>query len=221
MAGPRTHTLRLPAGNTVPPRSRAPAGRLARASASVVLPVPCVPEIPTLMRAPTRLRLPRRFYRLITYCRPSPNCIQSEVHTVWRRSDHRRWELSMSQESAAPADFLTLVMPLTARQGMTNADFYDYWLNAHVTLPARFPGITTVWLHSVSFEDAVWPRLPGVSHRPPAEDEFQGVPEATFAAEDGLAEFQGANKVQMDEGINFLQEIITYLSPGAATETVA
>jgi hypothetical protein len=127
----------------------------------------------------------------------------------------------MSQESAAPADFLTLVMPLTARQGMTNADFYDYWLNAHVTLPARFPGITTVWLHSVSFEDAVWPRLPGVSHRPPAEDEFQGVPEATFAAEDGLAEFQGANKVQMDDGINFLQEIITYLSPGAATETVA
>ena len=127
----------------------------------------------------------------------------------------------MSRDDATPpADFLTLVMPLTARPGMTNADFYDYWLNAHVTLPARFPGITTVWLHAVSFEDAVWPRLPGVSHRPPPEDEFQGVPEATFAAEDGLAEFQGANKVQMDDGINFLQEIITYLSLGNASETV-
>ena len=127
----------------------------------------------------------------------------------------------MSHESTASADFLTLVMPLTARAGLTDADFYDYWLNAHVTLPARFPGITTVWLHAVSFDDAIWPRLPGVSHRPPPEDEFQGVPEATFAAESGLAEFQAANKVQMDDGINFLSEIITYLSPGDASTTVA
>src|ERR1700744_1128889 len=130
-------------------------------------------------------------------------------------------ELSMSQESAPPADFLTLVMPLTARPGLTNADFYDYWLDSHVTLPARFPGITSIWLHPVSFGDATWPRLPGVSHRPPPEDEFQGVPESVFTGEGGLAEFQAANKVQMDDGINFLQEIITYLSPGDATETVA
>ncbi|HEX3750706.1 MAG TPA: hypothetical protein VHW06_09100 [Streptosporangiaceae bacterium] len=106
----------------------------------------------------------------------------------------------MSQESAAPADFLTLVMPLTARQGMTNADFYDYWLNAHVTLPARFPGITTVWLRSVPVEDAAWPRLPGGSHRPPPEDEFQGVPEATFAAEDGRL---GADS-QLDDEVSSL-----------------
>src|ERR1700761_4401413 len=67
----------------------------------------------------------------------------------------------MSQESTPPADFLTLVMPLTARPGLTNADFYDYWLNAHVTLPARFPGITSIWLHPVSFGDATWPRPAG------------------------------------------------------------
>jgi hypothetical protein len=128
--------------------------------------------------------------------------------------------MSRDDDAAAPADFLTLVMPLTARAGMTNADFYDYWLNAHVTMPARFPGISSIWLHAVSFEDAIWPRTPGVSHRPPPEDEFQGVPEAAFVTEDGLAEFQAANKVQMDDGINFLQEIITYLSLGNATETV-
>ncbi len=128
--------------------------------------------------------------------------------------------MSRDDDAGTPADFLTLVMPLTARPGLTNADFYDYWLNAHVTMPARFPGISTIWLHAVSFDEAVWPQVPGVSHRPPPEDEFQGVPEAAFATEDGLAEFQAANKVQMDDGINFLQEIITYLSLGDATETV-
>jgi hypothetical protein len=131
----------------------------------------------------------------------------------------------MSRNDANPpapgADFLTLVMPLTARDGMTPAEFYDYWLNAHVTMPARFPGIDTIWLHAVSFGDASWPAIPGVSERPPPEDEFHGVPEATFGTLEALAEFQAASTVQMDDGINFLSEIITYQSVGDATATVA
>jgi hypothetical protein len=103
---------------------------------------------------------------------------------------------------------------------MTAADFYEYWLNAHVTLPARFPGISSIWLHVVSFDDATWPHLPGVSHRPPSHDEFQGVPEATFVTMEGLAEFQASSKVQMDDGVNFLQEMIAYRSIGDATQTV-
>jgi hypothetical protein len=65
----------------------------------------------------------------------------------------------------APDD-MTLVIPLRAKDGMTLPDFYDYWLNAHVTMPARFPGISSIWLHVVSFDRQDWPRLPGVSHRP-------------------------------------------------------
>ena len=129
--------------------------------------------------------------------------------------------MGRDDDATAPADCLTLVMPLQARAGMTTHDFYDYWLNAHVTLPARFPGISTIWLHAVSFDDATWPRLPEVSHRPPAEDEFQGVPEATFVTPEGLAEFQAASKVQMDDGINFLQEMIAYRSVADATQTVS
>jgi hypothetical protein len=125
------------------------------------------------------------------------------------------------QPPAEPADCLTLVMPLQARAGMTTDDFYEYWLNAHVTLPARFPGISSIFLHSTSFDDAIWPRLPGVSHRPPPGDEFWGVPEATFVTLEGLAEFQAASKVQMDDGINFLQEMIAYRSIAEATRTVA
>jgi hypothetical protein len=121
----------------------------------------------------------------------------------------------------APADCLTLVMPLQAKAGLTRADYYDYWLNAHVTMPARFPGISTIWLHAVSFDDATWPRLPGVSDRPPAGDDFWGVPEATFVTMEGLAEFQAASKVQMDDGINFLQELIAYASIGDNTATVS
>jgi hypothetical protein len=54
-------------------------------------------------------------------------------------------------------------MPLQARSGITTDDFYEYWLNAHVTPPARFPGISSIFLHSTSFDDATWPQLPGVS----------------------------------------------------------
>jgi hypothetical protein len=126
-----------------------------------------------------------------------------------------------SAQSTELADCLTLVMPLQARSGMTTDDFYEYWLNAHVTLPARFPGISSIFLHSTSFDDATWPRLPGVSHRPPPGDEFWGVPEATFVTLEGLAEFQAASKVQMDDGINFLQQMIAYRSIAEATQTVA
>jgi hypothetical protein len=30
-----------------------------------------------------------------------------------------------------------------------------------VTLPARFPGISSIFLHAVSFDETTWPRLPG------------------------------------------------------------
>jgi pimeloyl-ACP methyl ester carboxylesterase len=42
---------------------------------------------------------------------------------------------------------LTLVIPLRAKATMSLPDFYQYWLNAHVTLPPRFPGISSIWLH--------------------------------------------------------------------------
>jgi len=133
--------------------------------------------------------------------------------------------MGRDDDVAAPADCLTLVMPLKARADMTRHDFYEYWLNAHVTLPARFPGINSIFLHCVSFDDADsnagWPRLPGVSDRPPPQDEFEGVPEATFVTMEGLAEFQAASKVQMDDGINFLQELIAYSSIADNTATVS
>jgi hypothetical protein len=34
---------------------------------------------------------------------------------------------------------LTLVIPLRAKAGMSLPDFYQYWLNAHVTLPRASP----------------------------------------------------------------------------------
>ena len=53
-------------------------------------------------------------------------------------------------------DDMTLVIPLRAKDGMTLPDFYDYWLNAHVTMPARFPGISSIWLYVVSFDRQAW-----------------------------------------------------------------
>ena len=115
---------------------------------------------------------------------------------------------------------LTLVIPLRAKAGMSLPDFYQYWLNAHVTLPPRFPGISSIWLHVVSFDHQRWPRLPGVSHRPEPEDEFHGIPEATFPTMSDLELFQSYAHVQMVDGINFLGEVITYSSLGSNSATV-
>jgi hypothetical protein len=115
---------------------------------------------------------------------------------------------------------LTLVIPLRAKAGMPLPDFYQYWLNAHVTLPPRFPGISSIWLHVVSFDRQLWPRLPGVSHRPEPEGEFHGVPEATFPTIADLELFQSYAHVQMVDGSNFLGEVITYSSLGSNSATL-
>ena len=122
--------------------------------------------------------------------------------------------------SGAPEVALTLVIPLRAKAGMSLPDFYQYWLNAHVTLPPRFPGIRSIWLHVVSFDHQRWPRLPGVSHRPEPQDEFHGVPEATFPTMADLELFQSYAHVQMVDGVNFLGEVITYASVGDHSATV-
>lgn len=116
-------------------------------------------------------------------------------------------------------DALTLVIPLKAKDGLSDEDFYDYWLNAHVTLPARFPGIDCIWLHQVDFGASMWPELPGVSSRPEPEDGFHGVPEATFPTMDDLAAFQAASRVQMEDGINFLSQMIGYAGLGPNSTT--
>lgn len=115
---------------------------------------------------------------------------------------------------------LTLILPLKAKQGMPLEDFYDYWLNAHVTLPPRFPGISSIWLHVVSFDADRWPRTDGVSHRPEPEDEFHGVPEATFPSLDDLGQFQAYSHLQMEDGKNFLAEQLAYRSLGRNSRTV-
>lgn len=115
---------------------------------------------------------------------------------------------------------MTLVIPLRAKEGMSLDDYYEYWLNAHATLPARFPGIHSIWLHATSFEQQTWPTVPGVSHRPEPEFEFHGVPEATFPTFDDLGAFQAASRVQMEDGINFLSQQFAYASLGGNTSTL-
>jgi hypothetical protein len=115
---------------------------------------------------------------------------------------------------------MTLVIPLRAKDGMPLPDFYEYWLNAHVTMPARFPGISSIWLHVVAFDRQLWPRLPGVSRRPEPADEFHGVPEATFTTMADLELFQASSRLQMEDGINFLQEMIAYRSLSGNSATV-
>lgn len=130
-------------------------------------------------------------------------------------------EQSAAAHAANEAEVdLTLVLPLRAKDTISIDDFYDYWLNVHVTLPPRFPGISSVWLHVVSFDRQTWPSLPGVSDRPEPEDEFHGVPEATFSTLDDLSQFQNYSDLQMEDGVNFLQEQIAYRSMGRNSTTV-
>lgn len=121
--------------------------------------------------------------------------------------------------TAAP-DALTLVIPLKAKDGLSPAEFYEYWLNAHVTLPPRFPGIGSVWLHKTSLAESLWPTVDGVSMHPDEEDTFDGVPEATFPTMDDLQAFVGASRVQMEDGINFLSQEIGYAGVGPNSATL-
>src|SRR4029078_5197473 len=125
------------------------------------------------------------------------------------------WVLPASSPTLGPMtkhNAMTLVIPLKAKDGIALQDFYDYWLNAHVTLPPRFPGISSVWLHKTSLADSLWPAVDGVSMRPEEEDTFDGVPEATFPTMDDLQAFIKASRVQMEDGINFLSQEIRYAS---------
>jgi hypothetical protein len=125
-----------------------------------------------------------------------------------------------SSSAERPHDAMTLVIPLQAKAGISLEDFYEYWLNAHITLPPRFPGISSVWLHVVSFSNSTWPAVDGVSMRPEPEDDFHGVPEATFPTMADLDAFIGASRVQMEDGINFLAQQIGYAGLGANSTTV-
>ena len=117
-------------------------------------------------------------------------------------------------------DAMTLVIPLRAKEGMTLEDYYGYWLNAHVTLPARFPGISSIWLHATDFSKQTWPTVDGVSSRPEPAYEFHGIPEATFPTMEDLGAFVGASRVQMEDGINFLSQQFAYASVGGNSVTL-
>lgn len=115
---------------------------------------------------------------------------------------------------------LTLVLPLRSKETLTAEQFYDYWLNAHVTLPARFPGISTIWLHAVDFAASTLPGVEGISSTPPAREAFHGVPEAVFPTFDDLADFQAHAGVQMEDGANFLADMLGYASLGDHSATL-
>ena len=66
-------------------------------------------------------------------------------------------------ETPAPApNAMTLVIPLRAKEGMTVADFYEYWLNAHVTLPPRSRASAASGCTPCRSTE-LWPTVPGVS----------------------------------------------------------
>lgn len=119
------------------------------------------------------------------------------------------------------ADALTLVMPLRKRDDMSIEEFRDYWLNVHITLPARYPGLDSVYLHLVSQGASTWPTVEGVASRPDEADEFHGVPEATFRTMEDLGAFQAASHFQMIDGVNFLSEMLAYPSLGPNSATLA
>lgn len=113
---------------------------------------------------------------------------------------------------------ITLILPLRSKESISLDDFYDYWLNAHITLPPRVPGVRDGWLHVVSFDRQLFAPIDGVSNRPASEDEFHGIPEATFSTFDDLATFAEASKLQMDDGENFLASQVAYRSLGASSK---
>jgi hypothetical protein len=98
----------------------------------------------------------------------------------------------------------TLVIPLRAKAGMSLPDFYQYWLNAHVTVPAaalrRFvtetlepayagsPEILKLRRHLFEPLEATLDH-PGVVLSKPPELQYQAALEVVVADESALARF--------------------------------
>ncbi len=107
-------------------------------------------------------------------------------------------------------------VPLWKRDGITLAQFDDYWRDVHGPVCARLPGQMEYWqFHLSPYEGGLFPVVDGCPVNTLTEDQFMGVAELTFSSVEDRATWFQASTILMDDEHNIFSKAIGYTtSPG-------
>ena len=115
---------------------------------------------------------------------------------------------------------------LDRKDGVSEADFYAYWLNAHGPLAARIDGMHQYWQHHLGpIDSALLPAAiaeSGISVDLPLADQLEGLAEVTFASEAdraGMGASPAAGQLMADEQ-NIFQGTYLHSSVDGHTRTL-
>jgi len=102
--------------------------------------------------------------------------------------------------------------PLKKRTGLTVELFNLYWKDAHGPLCARLPGLFQYkQFHLDHDAGGLFPELPGVSRRTPADEQIDGIAELTFTSVANRQAWVDAGLPLMIDEQNCFDETIGYL----------
>lgn len=113
---------------------------------------------------------------------------------------------------------MTMINTLRRRRSVPVKLFYAYWRDAHVQIACRLPGIHSLWIHRVEYDEgALWPAVTGVERFVPEPMRFDGIPEPTFFAAEDIGRFVTHMAPLMADERIFMEETISYQSHGSRT----
>ena len=84
---------------------------------------------------------------------------------------------------AAPRDEVVFYVPLWKRNGISLAQFDDYWRDVHGPVCARLPGQMEYWQYHLSpYTGGIFPNIKNVKVNTDPSDQFLGIAELTFSS---------------------------------------
>lgn len=116
--------------------------------------------------------------------------------------------------------YLTMINMLRRRRSVPLGLFYEYWRDTHVGVAARLPGIDTLRIHWVDWDEGCrWPSIDGVDSEVAEHLRFEGIPEPSFVSAEDVGRFGAAMAPLMRDEINIFERTIGFRSLGGNTAT--
>ena len=112
-------------------------------------------------------------------------------------------------------------VPLWKRDGISLAQFDDYWRDVHGPVCARLPGQMEYWqFHLSPYEGGLFPVVDGCPVNTEPQDQFMGVAELTFSSVEDRATWFQASTILMDDEHNIFSKAIGYTTSLGNTVTL-
>ena len=122
---------------------------------------------------------------------------------------------------ADPRDEVVFYVPLWKRNGISIAQFDDYWRDVHGPVCARLPGQMEYWQYHLSaYEGGIFPEIKNIVVNDSPEDQFLGIAELTFSSVEDRTSWFTASAILMDDEHNIFSKAIGYTTSLGNTRTV-